>query len=86
MAEMSSSEFNEERDLLLLREVPEQFKYFFSIIALDISFNSERYEDAIMKLKDWIILFKQGLNDYQEVSRRCESNCDCDRCKFESPL
>ena len=55
-AKMTSIEFNEERDLLL-SDVPEQFKYLFSIIALDISSNSERYEDAIMKLKDWIILF-----------------------------
>jgi len=82
---MTNIEFNEERDLLL-SDVPEQFKYLFSIIALEISFSEERGEAILEKLKYWITIFKQSLNDYQEVSRRCESNCDCDRCKFESPI
>ena len=88
---MTYIEFNEELSLLL-RDIPKEFRHFFSIIAfsLEDTRGSRGYKEIIEKLKDLIIIFKQSLNDHQNYQDGLKtgftSNCDCDRCKFESPL
>jgi hypothetical protein len=81
MAKMTSIEFNEELSLSL-RDIPKEFRHFFSIIVFSLE-GTRGYKETIEELKDLIIIFKQGLNDYQNYQDRLKtrftSNCDCDR-------
>jgi len=65
IVKMTSSEFNEEREILL-KDVPLAFHKFLSIIALEDEVKG-RFEKAISELTGFIIDFKQALHNYQKI-------------------